>query len=262
MKKYLVLCTFFTLLLTTTSFAQSKIDKLIDKAVATKQLDEKMTYLEKAIKLKPNNAKPYYHRGNIAYRSDDFEKAVIDYNKAISLNPNYTDAYYFRGKSQANLGNKAEAEADWEMVKTLEPYWEKYADYMHMLPTPFSWDTAPSPSVDFEEKHDGPITAIEFVEPEFDFGKVNEGEKVQHVYKYTNTGTEPLIISNAKGSCGCTVPKWDKEPLAPGESAEIVVEFNSKNKKGKRNQKVTITANTDPIRTFIYLKGEVEPSVD
>lgn len=105
----------------------------------------------------------------------------------------------------------------------------------------------------------GPTTVMEFAESTFDFGKVDEGEKVSHTYAFTNTGKEPLIISNAKGSCGCTVPKWPKEPIAPGGKGEVTVEFNSKNKKGKRNQKVTLTANTEPAQSFIYLTGEVIP---
>jgi len=103
----------------------------------------------------------------------------------------------------------------------------------------------------------GPTTSISFDETTFDFGTVNEGEMVSHTYKFTNTGSETLVLSDAKGSCGCTVPKWPREPIAPGASAEITVEFNSKNKKGKRNQKVTLTANTNPPQTFIYLTGEV-----
>lgn len=106
----------------------------------------------------------------------------------------------------------------------------------------------------------GPTTVMTFDATEFDFGTVDEGEKVSHTYSFKNTGNEPLILSNAKGSCGCTVPKWPKEPIPPGEDGEIIVEFNSKNKKGKRNQKVTITANTNPPQTFIYLKGEVNPA--
>jgi len=106
----------------------------------------------------------------------------------------------------------------------------------------------------------GPTTVMSFDATEFDFGTVDEGEKVSHSYTFKNTGDEPLILSNAKGSCGCTVPKWPKEPIPPGEDGEITVEFNSKNKKGKRNQKVTITANTNPPQTFIYLKGEVNPA--
>jgi len=108
----------------------------------------------------------------------------------------------------------------------------------------------------------GPTTVMEFDATEFDFGTVDEGEKVSHTYSFKNTGDEPLILSNAKGSCGCTVPKWPKEPIAPGEDGTVIVEFNSKNKKGKRNQKVTITANTNPPQTFIYLKGEVNPGAE
>ena len=103
----------------------------------------------------------------------------------------------------------------------------------------------------------GPTTTVEFAEKEFDFGVIEQGEKISHVYKFTNTGTEPLIIKNAKGSCGCTVPQWPKAPLAPGETAEMLVEFNSKGKMGKQNKRVTITANTNPPQTFINIKGEI-----
>lgn len=98
---------------------------------------------------------------------------------------------------------------------------------------------------------------MSFEETTFDFGVVNDGEKVSHTYNFTNTGNEPLILSDAKGSCGCTVPKWPREPIAPGASSQITVEFDSKNKAGKRNQKVTVTSNTNPPQTFIYLTGEV-----
>ena len=103
----------------------------------------------------------------------------------------------------------------------------------------------------------GPTTTLEFAETEFDFGTVDSGEKVNHTYKFTNTGSEPLIISNAKGSCGCTVPSWPKEPIAPGAAGEIQVQFDSKNKSGKQSKRVTITANTDPAQTFLTIKGEV-----
>jgi hypothetical protein len=108
----------------------------------------------------------------------------------------------------------------------------------------------------------GPTTTMTFAETTYDFGTVTEGEMVTHTYNFTNTGDEPLILSDAKGSCGCTVPRWPREPIAPGQSAEITVEFNSKAKKGKRNQKVTITANTNPPQTFIYLTGTVEGAAD
>jgi hypothetical protein len=103
----------------------------------------------------------------------------------------------------------------------------------------------------------GPTTALNFGETSFDFGQIDEGEKVSHVYKFENTGKEPLVISNAKGSCGCTVPKWPKNPIAPGEAGEILVTFNSKGKTGKQTKRVTITANTDPAQTFLTITGNV-----
>lgn len=106
----------------------------------------------------------------------------------------------------------------------------------------------------------GPTTTIEFKETTYDFGTIDEGDKVSHTFNFTNTGNEPLIFSNAKGSCGCTVPIWPREAIAPGATSEVKVEFNSKNKKGKRNQKVTLTANTNPPQTFIYLTGNVNPA--
>ena len=105
----------------------------------------------------------------------------------------------------------------------------------------------------------GPTTSLEFTETTFDWGIITEGDIGAHTYTFTNTGDEPLIITNARGSCGCTIPSWPREPIAPGETASITVEFNSKGKRGKRNQKVTLTANTNPAMTFIYLTGEVVP---
>lgn len=104
----------------------------------------------------------------------------------------------------------------------------------------------------------GPTTEMTFAENEYDFGTVTEGEKVTHTYSFTNTGDEPLILSNARGSCGCTVPEWPREPIAPGGTGEVTVVFNSRGKGGDRNQRVTITANTEPAQTFLALKGTVE----
>ena len=72
-----------------------------------------------------------------------------------------------------------------------------------------------------------------------------------------NTGDEPLIITIAKGSCGCTVPSWPKEPIAPGTTGEFVVRFDSKGKAGFQAKRVTITANTDPVNTYLTVKGQV-----
>lgn len=107
----------------------------------------------------------------------------------------------------------------------------------------------------------GPLTSLAFEEEVFDYGEIMEGEKVTHVYTFKNTGEEPLIISNAKGSCGCTVPDWPREPIAPGGEGEIKVVFDSKGK-GKvggnpQSKRVTITANTDPANSYLTIKGIV-----
>jgi hypothetical protein len=108
----------------------------------------------------------------------------------------------------------------------------------------------------------GPTTTIEFAETTYDFGTIKDGEKATHMYKFTNTGSEPLLISNAKGSCGCTVPDWPREPIAPGASSEIKVVFDSKGKGSVEGQsqskRVTLTANTDPVNTYLNIKGTVK----
>jgi len=104
----------------------------------------------------------------------------------------------------------------------------------------------------------GPVTTIQYENDKFNFGMINEGELVKHVFKFKNTGTEPLVISNAKGSCGCTVPTWPKEPIPPGANGEISVEFNSKGKPGSQSKRVTVTANTNPTETFLEIGGEVK----
>ncbi|MCB2092402.1 MAG: DUF1573 domain-containing protein [Alphaproteobacteria bacterium] len=105
----------------------------------------------------------------------------------------------------------------------------------------------------------GPIADMEFEETTYDFGAIDEGTTVTQVFTFTNTSDEPLILSNAKGSCGCTIPQWPREAIQPGETASLTVQFNSKGKRGKRSQRVTLTANTNPPQTFLYLTGEVIP---
>lgn len=112
----------------------------------------------------------------------------------------------------------------------------------------------------------GPLTTIEFEEDTYDFGEVMEGEKVVYEYKFKNTGNEPLIISNAKGSCGCTVPEWPREPIPVGGSDVIKVQFDSKGK-GKvggqpQSKRVTLTTNTDPANVYLTIKGTVNKTED
>ncbi len=101
---------------------------------------------------------------------------------------------------------------------------------------------------------------ISFSESTYDFGTVKQGEVVEHTFKFTNTGKSPLIIESATASCGCTVPESPKEPIAPGKTGEIKVQFNSTGKSGVQAPMVTVRANTVPNITQVSLKGTVEAS--
>ncbi|MFN0049058.1 MAG: DUF1573 domain-containing protein [Cytophagales bacterium] len=103
-----------------------------------------------------------------------------------------------------------------------------------------------------------------FEETTYDFGKIKQGDIVKHTFKFKNDGENPLIISGAQASCGCTVPEYAKEPIAPGAESQILVQFNSTGKIGTQNKTITITANTLPNTTTLVLKGLVEakPVVD
>ena len=114
----------------------------------------------------------------------------------------------------------------------------------------------PSPNT-ATQKPEGPLPSFEFSETDHDFGNIKEGEVVEHVFKFKNTGDAPLIIQSASGSCGCTIPTWPKEPIGIGETAEITAQFNSKGRLGKQNKSITITANTWPRTTKLSIKAEV-----
>lgn len=106
------------------------------------------------------------------------------------------------------------------------------------------------------------VAKIEFTEKVYDYGTVKAGEKVEHTFKFKNVGVAPLIIETAKSTCGCTVPQFPKEPIAPGETGEIAVKFDSKNKSGRQRKPVNITANTWPKLTTVHIDGTVEKVED
>lgn len=98
---------------------------------------------------------------------------------------------------------------------------------------------------------------FKFEKEVYDFGLVNEGDKVTYDFKFKNTGNSPLIISSASASCGCTVPDYPKQPIAPGEEGVISVVFNSEGRPGVQNKIVTVTANTIPSLTELSILGSV-----
>jgi len=98
---------------------------------------------------------------------------------------------------------------------------------------------------------------FEFDEEVKEFGTITQGEVVSTTFKFKNVGQTDLIISSAKGSCGCTVPEWPKEPIAPGAEGKIEVTFNSAGKQGLQNKTITLVSNTIPNKFVLAIKGEV-----
>lgn len=110
-----------------------------------------------------------------------------------------------------------------------------------------------------EKKPDGPIPAFKFERTEYDFGQIREGEKVVYSYKFTNTGSAPLIIQSVQPSCGCTAPDWSKEPIPVNGTGFVKVEFDSNGKQGIQNKVVTVNANTWPKSLVLRFKAQVNP---
>ena len=105
---------------------------------------------------------------------------------------------------------------------------------------------------------DGPV--VTFDKLSHDFGTIKEGDVVETVFTLTNTGTSDLIILNARGSCGCTVPEYPKDqPIVPGASAEVTVKFDSNNKPNANNRSVTFTTNTEKGREVVQIRTFVTP---
>lgn len=111
--------------------------------------------------------------------------------------------------------------------------------------------------INYAEMLDKP-TSIKFKKMAYNFGSVIDGDKVNHTFKFKNSGDVSLILIDVRGSCGCTVPEnWPKEPILPGQSAQIDVTFDSKNRVGKVRKTIRIQANTEPSITTLEILGEV-----
>lgn len=107
----------------------------------------------------------------------------------------------------------------------------------------------------------GPVTNIKFATDVVNFGKIKAQSENNYAFEFVNTGTEPLLIENAKGSCGCTVPNWPKDPIMPGEKGAIDVVFRPKTRESEGEDKKTVTvfSNTNPKTTVLTVKAMVSP---
>ncbi|WP_020596986.1 DUF1573 domain-containing protein [Spirosoma panaciterrae] len=97
---------------------------------------------------------------------------------------------------------------------------------------------------------------LKFAKETHDFGKVEQGKPVTYVFEFKNTGTDPVVISDAQASCGCTKPSWTREPVMPGKTGTVSATFNAA-AMGPFNKSVTVTSNAEAGQAVLYLKGEV-----
>jgi len=104
----------------------------------------------------------------------------------------------------------------------------------------------------------GDSANFKFEVEEVNFGTITQGDTVHRVFNFTNTGAQPLIITEAHGSCGCTQPQYSKEPIKKGEKAKIEVTFNSTGKMGIQDKTITISSNAKGGQHVLHLKGTVE----
>ncbi|MBP7389017.1 MAG: DUF1573 domain-containing protein [Chitinophagales bacterium] len=98
---------------------------------------------------------------------------------------------------------------------------------------------------------------IKFQEEVYNFKEVPEGPQVTHEFAFTNTGKEPLILTNVRASCGCTTPSWPKEPILPGKDGKILVTYNTQGRPGAFTKTITINSNADEANKVITIKGDV-----
>ena len=103
---------------------------------------------------------------------------------------------------------------------------------------------------------------IEFKTTDHDYGAINEDDGLaQTEFEFTNTGDQPLVLNNVRATCGCTTPKWTKDPVAPGKVGIIQVAYNPKNRPGNFTKSINVYSNTQPSVTVLTIKGKVAPHV-
>lgn len=114
------------------------------------------------------------------------------------------------------------------------------------------------PTSGYEKVDPADLPRISFDAPHMDMGKIVQGAQVETRFTFTNVGGRPLVITDVRSTCGCTVGKdWPKHPIKPGEEAHIDVSFDSEGRTGIQNKTITVVANTSPPSNVLTLSGEV-----
>lgn len=103
-----------------------------------------------------------------------------------------------------------------------------------------------------------PLTSVALTEPSFNFGNIKKGEQKNHTFEITNTGKNPLIISEVRPTCGCTAPEFSKEPISPGQKAKVVLNFDSTNFEGPVTKTAEVYANTEKSPIILSFQANIQ----
>lgn len=99
---------------------------------------------------------------------------------------------------------------------------------------------------------------VQFLKETHDFGEVPEGPEAEYEFEFMNNGKEPVIITGARASCGCTVPSWSKDPVLPGKKGSVSVKYNTAGRPGAIQKEVYVTTNVQPDPIILHLRGTVK----
>jgi hypothetical protein len=131
-------------------------------------------------------------------------------------------------------------------------------DHSERSPDEVTSEVINVPTSGFQEEDTARMPRFAFDSTTLDMGRVSQGARITKVFRFTNAGGSPLVITDVRGSCGCTVGRdWPKDPVAPGASGAITVSFDSEGRNGVQDKSVSVRANTRPPTTVLRLRGEV-----
>ena len=134
----------------------------------------------------------------------------------------------------------------------------RITDHSERDPNAISADALNIPASGYTDGDTMMLPRFTFDSTTVNFGRVSQGTRVEKIYHFVNSGKSDLIITDVRGTCGCTVGKdWPKTPVHPGGSGTITVSFDSEGRSGIQDKTVTVAGNTQPPTTVLLLKGEV-----
>lgn len=134
----------------------------------------------------------------------------------------------------------------------------RITDHSEKDPDAITPDALDIPASGYERTDPAELAALTFDSTTLAMGRIAQGVQVEKVFRFVNSGKKDLIITDVRGTCGCTVGKdWPRTPVRPGGEGTITVRFDSEGRSGAQTKTVTVVANTQPATTVLTLTGDV-----